>query len=357
VLRREHKRILRYALLRGISLFAVVVVAVYITILIANMGGYVDQIIKSEVRFEIGVRINQDPAYKNLPPSKKAELIEGIYQQEIKRLGLDTPFIFRSHQYLLKALTLDLGRSLYLTSDTGSRLVRNIILERLPATILLFTSINVILFFISITFGLYASRKYGSKLDKFIVALSPLSSIPGWFYGIFLILIFAATFRLLPYGGLVDIPPPEDPFQYALSVLRHMALPVLSWLVAYTFIQTYMRRTFFLMFSQEDYVEMAEAKGLPPRMIERRYILKPTLPPIITDFSLTLISSWMGAIITERVFNWPGIGTLLYRAAVMLDSPVIIGSVVIYAYLLVVTVFVLDLVYAIVDPRVRLGVT
>ncbi|RLG03036.1 MAG: ABC transporter permease [Thaumarchaeota archaeon] len=348
---------LRYAALRGICLFAVVVVAVYITILIANMGGYVDQIIKSEVRFRVGVLVNQNPAYKNLPPSKKAELIEGLYQQEIKRLGLDTPFIFRSHQYLVRALTLDLGRSLYLTSDTGSRLVRNIILERLPATVLLFTSINLILFFISITLGLYASRRYGSKLDKLIVALSPLSSIPGWFYGIFLILIFAATLHILPYGGLVDVPPPKDTFQYALSVLKHMILPVLSWLVAYTFIQTYIRRTFFLMFSQEDYVEMAEAKGLPPRIIERRYILKPTLPPIITDLSLTLISSWMGAVITERVFNWPGLGTLLYMAAIMLDSPVIIGSVVIYAYLLAVTVFVLDIVYAIVDPRVRLGVT
>ena len=85
--------------------------------------------------------------------------------------------------------------------------------------------------------------------------------------------------------------------------------------------------------------------------------MKPTLPPIITDLSLTLISSWMGAVITERVFNWPGLGTLLYMAAIMLDSPVIIGSVVIYAYLLAVTVFVLDIVYAIVDPRVRLGVT
>lgn len=344
-------------MIRGVSLFAVVVLAVYIAILIANMGGYVDEIIKSEIRFQISVKVNQDPAYKLLPPAKKSELIEELYRLEIKRLGLDIPFILRSHQYLLRALTLDLGRAIYLTSDTGSKLVKNIIMERLPATILLFTTINVILFLISLMLGLYASRRYGSRLDKLIVTLSPLSSIPGWFYGIILILIFAASLHILPYGGLVDVPTPEDPLQYAASVLKHMILPILSWLIAYTFIQTYVRRTFFLMFSQEDYVEMAEAKGLPPRIIERRYILKPTMPPIITDFSLTLISSWMGAIITERVFNWPGLGTLLYRAAMMLDSPVIIGSVVIYAYLLVITVFVLDLVYAIVDPRVRYGVT
>jgi peptide/nickel transport system permease protein len=170
-------------------------------------------------------------------------------------------------------------------------------------------------------------------------------------------LIFAAWLRWLPYGGLVDVPPPANPFDYALSVLKHMVLPIFSWLVAYSFVQTYTKRTFFLMFSSEDYVEMAKAKGLPPRLIERRYILKPTLPPIITEFALTLIGSWMGAIVTERVFNWPGIGTLFYQAAMFMDSPVIIGEVTIYAYLLAITVFILDIVYAIVDPRIRIGVS
>jgi len=228
-------------------------------------------------------------------------------------------------------------------------------LERLPATILLFTTINLILFFISLLGGLFLSRHHGSKLDKAIVTLSPLSSIPGWFYGIFLILIFASWLRILPYGGLVDIPPPKAPVEYALSVMKHMILPVASWVTAYFFIQTYVRRTFFLMFSSEDYVEMAKAKGLPPRLIERRYILRPTLPPIITDFSLMLISSWMGAIVTERVFNWPGIGSLFYQAIGVFDSRVIIGEVVVYAYLLAATVFMLDVVYALVDPRIRIG--
>ena len=354
---REVYRFLKYTLKRAVSLIIVVIIAVYITILIANMGGYVDQIIKSEVRFNIGFQVNQNPAYKGLAPREKGELIEKLYQQEIKRLGLDKPFILRSYQYLIQALTLELGRALYLTSDTGSKSVRNIILERLPVTVLLFTTINLILFFLSLFVGLYASRKYESKFDRIIVALSPLSSIPGWFYGIFLILIFASLLHVLPYGGLVDAPPPPDPTSYILSVLKHMILPTLSWLIGYSFIQTYVRRTFFLMFSNEDYVEMAKAKGLPPRMIERRYILRPTLPPIITDFALMLIGSWMGAIITERVFNWPGIGTLFYMAASLLDSPVIIGEVVIYAYLLAITVFVLDIIYAAVDPRIRLGVT
>lgn len=346
---------IKYVVKRGIALFIMVVIAVYVTILIANMGGYVDEIIKSEAYMDIALRVREDPAYAHLTPDEKNDLINQLFEQEIERLGLGQPFLYRSFRYLKDALTLDLGRAQYLTSDSGSKMVRNIIFERLPVTVLLFTTTNLILFFLSVFVGLFLSRNYGSKLDKAIVSLSPLSSVPGWFYGIFLILIFASLLRLLPYGGLVDAPPPPTTLGYALSVMKHMILPVASWLIGYSFISIYVRRTFFLMFSSEDYVDMAKAKGLPPRLIERRYILRPTLPPIITDFALTLISSWMGAIITERVFNWPGIGTLFYRAATMFDSPVIIGIVVIYAYLLGITVFLLDIVYALVDPRIRAG--
>lgn len=348
---------LKYSAKRATTIMVVVVLAVYATIIIANMGGYVDEIIKIETRNSIYQSVFQNPAYQSLSTEEKRQIAEDLYQQELKALGLDVPFIFRSVRYLTSALSMELGKAMYLTSDSGSKAVRNIIVERLPSTILLFTTVNLMLFFLSLIGGLFLSRKYGSKLDKIVVTLSPLSAIPGWFYGIFLILIFASWLGWLPYGGLVDVPPPTNPFDYALSVLKHMILPVFSWLFAYSFIQVYTRRTFFLMFSSEDYVEMAKAKGLPPRLIERRYILRPTLPPIITEFALTLIGSWMGAIVTERVFNWPGIGTLFYQAASMMDSPVIIGEVTIYAYLLAITVFILDIVYAIVDPRIRAGVT
>jgi len=100
---------------------------------------------------------------------------------------------------------------------------------------------------------------------------------------------------------------------------------------------------------------MAKAKGLTARNIERRYILRPTLPTIITQFALTLITVWQGAIITETVFLWPGLGRTLYTAIGFYDTPVIVGTTIIYAYLLALTVFVLDFVYALVDPRVKVG--
>ncbi len=88
-------------------------------------------------------------------------------------------------------------------------------------------------------------------------------------------------------------------------------------------------------------------------MITRRYVLRPSLPPIVTSISLSLIASWQGAIITETVFNWPGLGSLYYQAISLLDAPVLIGLTVVYAYLLVVTIFILDLVYGFLDPRIR----
>ena len=100
---------------------------------------------------------------------------------------------------------------------------------------------------------------------------------------------------------------------------------------------------------------MAKAKGLSDREIERRYVLRPTLPTIITQFALLLITLWTGAIILETVFNWPGLGRTLYQAIGLYDTPVIVGSTVIYAYLLALTVFLLDFVYALVDPRVKVG--
>jgi peptide/nickel transport system permease protein len=100
---------------------------------------------------------------------------------------------------------------------------------------------------------------------------------------------------------------------------------------------------------------MAKAKGLPARDVERRYILRPTLPTIITQFALLLIAVWTGAIVTETVFQWPGLGRTFYQAIGLYDTPVIVGLTIIYAYLLAITVFMLDFVYALVDPRVKVG--
>lgn len=348
-------RVVKYTFFRGLAISVTMVVGVYLAILIANMGGYVDQIRKAQIREAVGAVVLTDPALQQLPPSEVRRIIDQRIELEEKRLGLDRPFIMRSFSYLWDALTLSLGRAEHLSSDSGSRQVRLILLERLPATLLLFGTTNLLLFFGSLFAGLWLSRRYGGFLDKFVIALTPTSAAPAWFYGIFLILIFASLLRVLPFGGMVEAPPPKDMLSYALSVLKHMILPTVALFLSAAFISVYSRRTFFLIFASEDYVEMARAKGLPSGTIERRYILRPTLPTIITQFAFLLIGLWSGAIILETVFNWPGMGRLLFQAIGLYDTPVIVASTVIYAYLLALTVFLLDIAYALVDPRVKVG--
>ncbi|XOZ32362.1 ABC transporter permease [Halomonadaceae bacterium KBTZ08] len=350
---RDLRRLAWFTLRRVLALFITVLIGVYLTIVIANMGGKVDELRKLQIRATVSESVRADPSFMDMDSQARNELIEEQVQLRIEQRNLDEPFIWRSFDYLSQAIQLDLGRAEEMHSDSGSRAVYDIIAERLPATLLLFGTANLLVFFVSVYAALYLSRRYGSRLDRAVIGLAPSSAAPAWFYGIFLILVFAFVVPVLPAGGMVDIPPPEDPWAYAASVLEHLVLPVIAMFVSSIFISIYSWRTFFLIHSSEDYVEMARAKGLPSNLIQSRYILRPTLAPIITNFLLMLIGLWSGAIILEQVFSWPGLGTLLFQAIGHRDTPVIIGGVVIFAYLLAVTVFMLDCLYAVLDPRVR----
>ncbi len=348
-------RMARYTALRLVSLFITVVIGLYLTIMIANMGGKIDDFQKNEIRETVTQKVAAMTARQQITTEARKKMTEEMIGSEERRLGLDKPFMVRSVNYLTNSLRLNLGRALQMVSDNGSRTVRLILLERLPATLLLMGSSELFLFFFSIFVALVLSRKYGSFWDKLVITLSPTSAAPPWFYGIFFILIFAALLRLLPFSGMVDAPPPTNTIEYILSVLKHLILPASSLVISSLFLSIYNWRTFFLIYSSEDYVDMAKAKGLTSRQIESRYILRPTLPTIITNFALLVITLWTGATITETVFLWPGLGRTLFLAIGLTDTPVIVGSTIIYAYLLAITVFLLDFIYALVDPRVKVG--
>jgi peptide/nickel transport system permease protein len=348
-------RVSRYVVVRLLTLFVTVVIAIYLTIMIANMGGFVDTIMKGEIRERVMNSVISSPSAQQMDPETRQKLIQDRIASEEERLGLNVPIAIRNFRYLSNALTLQLGRAINLTSDSGSKTVRLIILERLPATLLLMGISQLFLFFSSLLIALNLSRRYGNIWDRVVVALSPTSSVPPWFYGIFLILIFASLLRVLPFGGMVDSPPPSNPFDYSLSLAKHLILPGLSLVLSSFFLSIYTNRTFFLIYSSEDYVDMAKAKGLPARDVERRYILRPTLPNIITNFALLIISLWSGATITETIFLWPGLGRTLFQAIGLYDIPIIVGTTIINAYLLAFTVFLLDFMYALVDPRVKIG--
>jgi peptide/nickel transport system permease protein len=348
-------RIIKYMGVRLVTLFLTVVVGIFLTVMIANMGGYVDDILRGEIRENVSQMANTNPALRTLPSDEKLRWMEEQIRLQETTAGLDRPFIVRAFTFMKNALTLDLGRALKMSSDSGSQQVRDIILERLPSTLVLFGSSQFILFFVQIGIAVSIARKYGSFWDKVFITLAPSSTAPAWFYGIFLILLFASALKLLPFGGMVAAPPPETPFAYFLSLLEHMILPLLALTLNSLFLAVYTWRTFFLIYATEDYVEMAKAKGLTSRAIERRYVLRPTLPTIITNFALGLLYVISGAPIMETIFLWPGLGQTTVRAIGQYDSPVIIGSTIIFAYMLALTVFLLNLIYALVDPRVKIG--
>lgn len=349
------KRVVTYISGRLVMLFATIVVGVFLTILIANMGGYVDEIQRGIIREDVSVAANQNLALRSLSAEGRMDWINEQVRLREKQLGLDKPFMTRAIRFMSDALTLNLGRAQRMTSDRGSQMVRDIIIERLPTTLVLFGTSGLLLFFAEVGIALALSRRYASFWDKLLVLLAPASTSPAWFYGIFLILIFAAMLRLLPFGGMMDAPVPEEWHQYALSLFRHMVLPLTAVTLSQFFLNTYNWRTFFLIYSSEDYVEMAKAKGLPTRAIEREYIMRPTMPTIVTSFALTLIGLWQGFIIMETVFNWPGMGRAYYQAVQFFDVPVIVGMTVINAYMLAITMFLLDIIYALIDPRVKVG--
>lgn len=348
-------RVVKYMSVRLVSMAFAVLIGLYLTILIANMGGYVDEIRRGTIREDIQQQVRLDPAFKTLTANERDKLIEDRIVLEEKRMGLDKPFVLRSFAFLKDAVTLNLGFAEFINADNGSRSVKIIVLERLPSTLLLLGTTNIIFFFVTLFAALALSRHYGSKLDRLIVAASPMSAAPAWFYGIFVIVFFAAFLHVLPFGGMVDAPPPDNKIEYALSVLKHMILPALALALNSVAFSIYNNRTFFLIYSSEDYVEMAKAKGLTARDVERKYILRPTLPVNITNFAFALIFVVAGAPILEGVFNWPGIGRTTLIASGLFDTPVIVGTTVVFAYLLAITVFLLDFVYALVDPRVKIG--
>lgn len=352
---RSLRRIARYTAIRVFTLFCTVAIGIYLAILIANMGGYVDRIVEGTIREAVGSEAANNRAVLLMSREDRQQWINDRIQAQLVARGMTRPFIVRSFEHLSNALTLDLGRAQFLSSDSGSKEVRRIILERLPITMVLFTTGSVVVFFLALIGALFLSRRYGSVLDRVVVAMAPTSTAPAWFYGIFLILIFASILKILPFGGMLGSSIPETPLSYALTVLKHMILPLSAWVISRIFLAIYTWRTFFLIHSEEDYVELAKAKGLRPKALERRYILRPTLPAVITAFSFILITSWQGAIVTETVFGWPGLGSLYYDAVNSFDTPVIVGVVVIFAYLLALTVFFLDIIYAMIDPRVKLG--
>ena len=361
------RRVGLYALSRILTIAVTIVIGVFFTIIVANKGGGFDESVADTLRRQAN---QQAWLLRNqMTFGDRQVLADEIFTELAAEAGLNDPFLPKHLRWTWNALRLELGdaiytqvRSVYPRSVDRDD-VQEIILSRFPNTLALVGLADLLVFVIGIPLSLYLSRNYGSWFDKLINLLSPLSSVPSWVHGILLILIFSVTFQLLPPGGMIELPRPDTQQGILLSRLEHMILPTLAIFLSLLFQLVYTWRNYFMIYSNEDYVELAVAQGLSPQKIQNKYILRPAMPFVLTSFALTLVSFWQMATALEVVFNWDGIGKLYiislpnFWSEQMFPGEVglTIGIVVIFAYLLGMIVLLLDVAYALVDPRIRLG--
>jgi peptide/nickel transport system permease protein len=283
--------------------------------------------------------------------------------------GLDLPYLPRYLLWTYKALAFNWGEldldylsQLDTNQSRGKVPQTNIVLQHLPNTLLLVGTAYLLVFLIGMPFSLYLARHYGSWLDRALSVLSPISSVPSWVFAMLLVTIFAVQLRWLPVTGMFDFHKPTELIPYVVDLLKHMILPVFALMLSLLFQLVYTWRTFFIIYSEEDYVDLARAKGLDNRLLEKRYILRPALPYVLTSLATSLIGFWQLTVALERVFAWPGIGTLYldvlpdFRGENMQigDLMIVVQIVVTFAYLLGILAILLDLAYVFLDPRIHL---
>jgi peptide/nickel transport system permease protein len=348
-------RIFRYSAVRILSILLTIGLGLYLTLLIINLGGYVDEIMEGQISQTI-LGMGMSGYFDDVPEGERDQYVEMIREGMRESMGLNEPLALRTARWWYKGITLQWGNAERMSDLNGeSRLVKDVIFSRLPYTLLLVGAANVILFFISLWVAMGLSTQRGKFWDRLLASLTPISSAPSWVHGVILLAIFALELRILPFKGIYDGLPPETVLERIRQISTHMVLPVTALVLSVFFQGVYTWRTFFMVHSGEDYVELARAKGLPNFIIRRQYMLRPTLPSVITSFAMMLISFWEGAIALELLFEWPGLGSGFFHAIYAFDRPVVVAIVVMFAYLLGFSVIFLDVLYALIDPRVRLG--
>jgi len=265
-----------------------------------------------------------------------------------KEYKLDAPF----HEQLLAYMT-NLAKGNLGFSFTYRQPVLDLILSRMPATVLLVIAGLLLGAAFGIATGAFSARFYPSRVDVGLNLISlVLFCLPIFWLGLVMVLIFSVFLNWTPAGGMHSLPIPEG-FGRVLDLGYHMILPTIT-LMLHTF-PTYFKltRNSVIEALNEDYVVTARAIGLGEKVVFFRHCLRNALLPNLTVIGLTIGSVFSGALLTETVFSWPGVGSLMYDAVLQRDLPLVMGIFTISALCVVFFVLVTDLLYGFVDPRIR----
>ncbi|MFZ5647543.1 MAG: ABC transporter permease [Bacillota bacterium] len=300
-----------------------------------------------------------DPATVMLGQHATVEQVEALRKQ----LGLDDPLYKQFGRFLVDILQGDFGRSLMTRAP-----VLDEIMVRFPATIELALAAIIIASVVGVTVGVISAVKQYSIFDYLSMVGALLGvSMPIFWLGLMLIILFSVILGWLPVSGRVDIG--MDPaaitnfyiidsiitgnWEALSSSLRHLLLPAIALASYSTAIIARMTRSTMLEVIRQDYIRTARAKGLSERIVVYKHALRNALIPVVTVIGLQMGSLLGGAVLTETVFSWPGIGSLLVNAILAGDYPLVQGCVIFIATVYVVVNLVVDALYAFLDPRIH----
>ncbi|MEZ0168089.1 ABC transporter permease [Microvirga sp. TS319] len=271
----------------------------------------------------------------------------------IARLGLDRPMHEQFLTFAKNALSGDLG-----TSFVHGVPALNLVLERFPATLELALFAMVIAVLTGIPLGMWAGLRPDSRAGRIIMAGSILGfSLPTFWVGMLLIMAFAVSLGWLPASGRGStVSVFGIPFSFlTLDGLKHLLLPALNLALFKVSLVIRLARAGTREVALQDYVRFARAKGLPMRRVIGVHILKNIMIPVVTVLGLELGSVIAFSVVTESVFAWPGMGKLLIDSILVLDRPVVVAYLLVTVLLFIVINLVVDLIYSLLDPRIRLG--
>ncbi len=288
----------------------------------------------------------------HLVPGDPAELLlsqggtapdPGIVADLREQLGLNKPLHVQYLEHMWRLLHFDLGNSMQDDSPVSAEIAR-----RLPRTLELIGAAALMAVVIGIPFGTAAAMRRGGAYDRVASSIASLAlAVPIFVVGTLMVMLFAQMLRWVPAGGFT--PFSRDPVQH----LQLLAMPATAIGIGLSAVMFRMTRAAVLDVMLRDYVRTARAKGVPHRRILVRHVVRTALMPVITVLALYLGTLLGGTVLVEFVFNWPGLSGLLVSAVNARDYPEVVGIVLVISVLFVGLNFAVDIVYGLLDPRVR----
>jgi peptide/nickel transport system permease protein len=352
--------IYKYLAIRTFNMVLIVIIVMALTF-VMFYALYVDiktQEIKQIVKMEVQNMIRESP----MSPEEIKTFMEEREKYYRWVYGLDRAWYERIWIVLYDLLTFNFGKAYYLQSETGSRDVIVIISERIPRTVLLLGTSTLITTILGLWLGLLAANRPQSVLDKSVIIVGLTSNaFAAWWVGLALQFLFAYN-PLIPYEwrlpafGIID--PTKtytSDFELYLDVMRHMILPVSALVIVSFGSWALVVRNLLIGTLAEDFIMVARSKGLPENKILFGHALKSSAPPIITILAFSVAGIFGGVIITETIFQWNGMGMLIWESLMQWDIPIILAFFYISTLLIILANFVADILYGIFDPRVKTG--